>query len=68
MMENGQTINIVANETYRELYFALKKEEFETEEVSEEFMAKAKKEIDDRLKMENVNVLEGVFESKKYVF
>jgi hypothetical protein len=42
-MENGQTINIVANQTFRELYFALKKEEFETEQLSEEFLGKAKK-------------------------
>jgi hypothetical protein len=25
VMENGQTINIIANQTFRELYFALKK-------------------------------------------
>lgn len=42
-MENGQTINIIAPQTYRELYFALKKEEFDTEQVSEDFMNKAKK-------------------------
>ena len=60
-MENGQTINIVANQTFRELYFSLKKEEFETEQVSEEFMEKAKKEIDEKLKREKINIEVGEF-------
>ena len=49
-MENGQTLSIVANDLYRELYFVLRRERVDVSELSEDFLRKAEGEVKYRLK------------------
>lgn len=48
-MENGQTLNIVGNDLYRELYFVLK-DENNGSPLSENYLKKAEDEIKHRLR------------------
>ena len=41
LMESGQTLNVVANELYREIYFVLRRERVDTFELSSDFLEKA---------------------------
>lgn len=48
-MENGQTLNIVGNDLYRELYFVLK-DENNGSPLSENYLKKAEDEIKHKLR------------------
>ena len=67
-MENGQTINIVANQPLRDLFFSLRREYSDTDELSEGFKNKAIKEIKQALYNIGVKDFHGEFIEKRYVF
>lgn len=50
IMDNGQTLNVIAHDLFRELYFVLKGERGESSEISEQFIQEAVLEIKSRLR------------------
>lgn len=67
MMANGQTINLVATTPLKEIYFCLKSEYSDTP-ITEERMAQAKREIDQRLRQCGIRDFASDFVEKEYVF
>ena len=69
-MENGQTLNVVANDLYREIYFVLKDEPGGGDSMSASYLARAEQEIRGRLRSAGLRdtEYEGQMVEKQYVF
>jgi hypothetical protein len=61
IMQNGQTLNLVATEPQKEIYFALRKEYSETNVLSPAFLSKAKQEINQCLHRAGISQFTGEF-------
>jgi hypothetical protein len=67
VMASGQTLNLVATQPLRELYFCLKSE-YSDMAITEERRAQAKREIDQRLRQGGIKEFTADFVEKEYVF
>jgi DNA polymerase alpha subunit A len=67
VLASGQTINLVATQPLKELYFCLKSE-YSDMVITEERKAQAKREIDLRLRQNGIRDFTSDFVEKEYVF
>lgn len=67
VLTHGQTINIVATQPMKELYFCLKSE-YSGSDITEERKGQAKREIDQRLRQCGIRDHISDFVEKEYVF
>ena len=68
IMPHGQTINIIASEPLKELYFCIKSSYSDTQIITEHTLNEAKREIEKRLFDCGIKNFAGEYKEKEYVF